>query len=67
MNKTIKVILLSAGSVLLVYGTYTMVQPETQISIGDFDLIKAQDNTDSYITIALGIVAVALSLIKGKS
>ncbi|WP_343328508.1 hypothetical protein [Polaribacter staleyi] len=66
MNKTIKTILLSAGVVLLVYGIYTMVQPETEISIGDLDLVKAQDNTNSYITIALGIVAVALSLIKGK-
>lgn len=67
MNKTIKTILLSAGVVLLVYGIYTMVQPETDISIGDLDLVKTQDNTNSYITIALGIVAVALSLIKGKS
>ena len=67
MNKTIKTVLLLAGIVLLVYGTYTMIQPETQVSIGDLDLIKSQDNTNSYITIGLGIAAVALSLIKGKS
>ncbi|WP_166386161.1 MULTISPECIES: hypothetical protein [unclassified Polaribacter] len=67
MNKTIKTVLLIAGVALLVYGTYTMIQPETEVSIGDLDLIKSQDNTNSYITIALGIAAVALSLIKGKS
>ena len=52
---------------MLVYGIYKMIQPETQVSIGDLDLIKAQDNTNSYITIALGIVAIAISLVKGKS
>ena len=67
MNKTIKTVLLIVGVILLGYGIYTMVVPETQVSIGDLDLIEAQDNTNSYITIALGIVAVALSLIKGKS
>ena len=67
MNKTIKTVLLVVGIVLLGYGIYTMVVPETQISIGDLDLVEAQDNTNAYITIALGIVAVALSLIKGKS
>lgn len=67
MNKTIKSILLIAGVILLAYGIYTMVVPETKVSIGDLDLVEAQDNTNSYITIALGIVAVVLSLIKGKS
>jgi hypothetical protein len=43
------------------------VIPTTGISIGDLDVIKTQDNTNSYIAIALGIVAVALSLIKEKS
>ncbi len=67
MNKSIKMVLLIAGIVLLAYGIYTMIQPETQVSIGDVDLVKTQDNTNSYITIALGIVAVALSLVKGKN
>lgn len=67
MNKSIKAVLLVAGTILLAYGIYTMIIPETQISIGDVDLVKAQDNTDSYITIALGIVAVVLSLMKGKN
>ena len=67
MNKSIKLVLLIAGIVLIAYGVYTMIQPEAQVSIGDVDLVKAQDNTNSYITIALGIVAVALGLVKGKS
>jgi hypothetical protein len=62
MNKTIKIILLTAGVILLGYGIYTMVIPETHVAIGDLDLIKTQDNTNSYITIALGIVAGVLSL-----
>ncbi len=40
---------------------------ETQVSLGDVDLVETQDNTNAYITIGLGIVAVATSLIKGKS
>lgn len=67
MNKTIKTVLLVAGIILLVYGIYTMIQPEAQVSIGDVDLLTAQDNTNSYITIALGIIAIAVSLVKGKS
>lgn len=67
MNKIIKTVLLIAGIILLAYGIYTMVVPETQVSIGDLDLIEAQDNKNAYITIGLGIVAIVLSLIKGKS
>jgi hypothetical protein len=67
MNKTIKTVLLIVGIILLAYGIYTMVIPETQLSIGDLDLLEVQDNTNAYITIGLGILAVALSLIKEKS
>jgi uncharacterized membrane protein HdeD (DUF308 family) len=66
MNKTAKTVLLIVGVILLVYGIYTMITPETQVSIGDLDLVKVQDNTNSYITIGLGLVAVILSLMKGK-
>ena len=59
--------MLIVGVILLAYGVYAMVVPETQVSIGDLDLIEAQDNTNAYITIGLGIAAIALSLIKGKS
>ncbi|MFT6870425.1 MAG: formate hydrogenlyase subunit 3/multisubunit Na+/H+ antiporter MnhD subunit [Paraglaciecola sp.] len=67
MNRAIKTILLVVGVILLAYGIYTMVVPEAKISIGDLDLVKTPDNTNAYIAIVLGIVAVALSLIKEKS
>lgn len=67
MNKTIKTILLIVGVVLLAYGFYTLVIPETQVSIGDVDLFEAQDNTNAYITIGFGLLAIFLSLIKWKS
>ncbi|KOY51807.1 hypothetical protein [Polaribacter dokdonensis] len=67
MNKTIKTVLLIVGVILLAYGIYTMVIPETKVAIGDVSLVEAQDNTNSFIIIGLGIVAVVLSLVKGKS
>jgi hypothetical protein len=65
MNKSIKTVLLVAGIVLVAYGVYTMIAPEASIGIGDFS-IEAQDNTNSYITIALGIGALAVSFLAGK-
>lgn len=67
MNKSIKTVLLIIGVILLAFGIYTLVIPEPEISIGDLNLIKVQENTNSYIGITLGIIAVALSLIKEKS
>lgn len=66
MNNSLKTIAFISGIVILAYVVYTLFKPETQISIGDVDLIEAQDNTNSYITIAVGIVIVALSSIIGK-
>ncbi|CAM1349066.1 MULTISPECIES: hypothetical protein [Tenacibaculum] len=66
MNNSLKTVALISGIVIIAYGIYTLFKPETQISIGDVDLIKAQDNTNSYITIAIGIVIAALSSIIGK-
>lgn len=66
MSKNFRSIVLIAGIVILAYGVYTLVQPETQVSIGDVDLIKVQDNTNSYITIAVGVIAIALSSFAGK-
>ncbi|MFH4965090.1 hypothetical protein V8G69_08805 [Gaetbulibacter sp. M235] len=65
MNKTVTVILLVVGVVLLGYGIYTLIAPETSFSLGDLS-IETQDNTNAYITIALGLVAVALGYIGGK-
>lgn len=65
MNKSVKTILLVVGTVLLIYGIYTLVAPEASVSIGDFS-IETQDNTNSYITIALGLAALALGFVGGK-
>ncbi|MFD0991508.1 hypothetical protein ACFQ1R_15520 [Mariniflexile jejuense] len=66
MNKGVKSILIIVGVVLLGYGIYTMIIPETQISIGDLDLVEKQDNTNAYITIGLGLVALLISFFGGK-
>ena len=65
MNKTIKTVLLVAGIALLAYGIYTMVAPEAAISVGPLN-VEAQDNTNAYITIGLGIVALIASFLGGK-
>lgn len=65
MNKTIKMILLVVGIILIGYGIYTMIAPEASIELGGLSM-EAQDNNDAYITIVLGIVAIVLSFIAGK-
>ena len=65
MNKSVKMILLVAGVVLLGYGIYTLIAPEASVSLGGFSM-EAQDNTNAYITIALGIGALVLSFLGGK-
>jgi hypothetical protein len=65
MNKSVKMILLVVGIGLLGYGVYTLISPEASVSIGSLSMV-AQDNTNSYITIALGLGALALSFLGGK-
>ncbi|MFI0428232.1 hypothetical protein [Mariniflexile sp. HMF6888] len=66
MNKSVKTILIIVGVGLLAYGIYTMIIPETQLSIGDLDIVTQQDNTNAYITIGLGLVALLISFFGGK-
>jgi len=65
MNKSLKTVLLVAGIVLLGYGIYTLVAPEASIDLGVIKA-EAQDNTNAYITIGLGILAVAAGFLGGK-
>ncbi|WP_455169516.1 hypothetical protein [Aegicerativicinus sediminis] len=65
MNKLIKTILFALGIGLLIYGIYTLIAPEASLKIGNFG-IEAQDNTNSYITIGLGILALGIAAIGGK-
>ena len=65
MNKTVKKALSIVGFGLLIYGVYALIAPEASVSIGEFS-IEAQDNSDAYMTIAFGLVAIVLSLVAGK-
>ena len=65
MNKTIKSVLLIAGIILLGYGVYTLIAPEASVSIGSLSM-EAQDNTNAYIIIGLGLVALIASFLGGK-
>lgn len=65
MNNRVKMILLVVGLVLIVYGIYTLISPEASMEVGAISA-EVQDDNDSYITIALGLVAVVLSRVGGK-
>ncbi|MDX1470858.1 MAG: hypothetical protein R3213_05125 [Flavobacteriaceae bacterium] len=65
MNKTLKTVLLLVGVILIIYGTYTLITPEASVSIGSLN-VEAQDNTNSYITIILGLVAVILGYLASR-
>ena len=66
MNKTIKKILTVVGIVLVGYGIYTLIAPEASVRVGGLSM-EAQDNTDSYITIAFGLVALVIGYLGGKN
>ena len=65
MNNTVKMILLIVGVILVGYGIYTLIAPEASMDLGVVSA-EVQDNYDSYITIALGLVAIVLSRVGGK-
>jgi hypothetical protein len=65
MNKTVKLILLIVGLILMGYGIYTLIAPEASIDIG-IASAEIQDNNNSYITIGLGLAAIVLSVLAGK-
>lgn len=65
MKKPVKTILLVAGLILLAYGIYTLIAPEASVNIGGISM-EAQDNTNSYVTIGLGILVLAISLLGGR-
>ncbi|GGG44618.1 hypothetical protein [Bizionia arctica] len=65
MRQLVKKILLIVGVLLLGYGIYTLIAPEASVSIGDLRFV-AQDNTDSYVTIGLGLAALGLGFVGDK-
>lgn len=65
MNSTVKMILLVVGVILIGYGIYTLIDPEASMDLGVVSA-EEQDNNDSFITIAFGLVAIVLSRLGGK-
>jgi uncharacterized membrane protein HdeD (DUF308 family) len=65
MNKPVKTILLLVGVILLIYGIYTLIMPEASLDLGILK-VEEQDNTNAYITIALGIISLGVSYIGGR-
>ncbi|KAB8154022.1 LPXTG cell wall anchor domain-containing protein [Kordia sp. TARA_039_SRF] len=65
MNKSIKMVLLIAGIALIAYGIYMVISPETSVDLAVAE-IEGQDNTNAFITIGLGIVALLGGLLGGK-
>lgn len=65
MNKTIKTVLLIAGIALLGYGIYTLITPEASLDLGILK-VEEQDNTNAYVTIGLGLLALVLGFVGGK-
>lgn len=58
-------ILLVIGAVLVGYGVYTLIAPEASVSIGPLSM-EAQDNTNSYITLTIGVVAIIAGAFASK-
>ena len=55
MNKNVKLLFLIAGIITIAYGIHML------------EIQKVKDNTNSYITIAIGFVFLIISFLKGKS
>lgn len=66
MNKAVKFSLLIVGLVLIGYGVYALISPEASTALESVT-IETQDNNDAYITLVLGLVAVVLSVVGGKT
>lgn len=58
-------ILQIVGLILVVYGIYQVVSPEASVDLGIVEA-TAQDNTDAYTTVGIGILAVVLGFFMGK-
>ena len=65
MNKSVKLVLLIVGIILIGYGIYTMIMPESSVDLAVVE-VETQDNTNSYISIGLGLAALIGSFLGGK-
>ena len=65
MKSLAKNILFIIGIGLLVYGTYTFIKPEASVDLLGMS-IEEQDNTQSFITIGLGLVLIIIGAVLPK-
>jgi len=65
MKAYIPRVLQLVGLVLLAYGIYQVIVPEASVDLGVVSA-SAQDNTDAYTTILLGLVSIGLGFFMGK-
>ncbi len=65
MKSLAKNILFIIGIGLLVYGTYTFIQPEASVDLLGMS-IEEQDNTQSFITIGLGLFLIIIGAVLPK-
>jgi len=65
MHKTVQVILLLVGVILIGYGIYTMITPEASVDLGIVET-EIQDNQNAFITIGLGLASVVLALLGSR-
>jgi hypothetical protein len=65
MKKPVTLILQVVGLILLGYGIYQVIVPEASVNIGPIDA-SVQDNSDAYVTMALGLVAIGLGYFMGR-
>jgi len=66
MNTLTKTILILAGLGLLIYGGIELVSPEASLDIGIAEF-ESQNNTNAYISIGIGIVALLAGFFVKKS
>ena len=66
MNSALKMILIVAGVLLLVFGLYHVIVPEASVDLGILQ-VEAQNNSNShYIAIGVGLVLIVIGALMGR-
>ncbi|PSG89471.1 hypothetical protein [Aurantibacter aestuarii] len=65
MNNLVSIVLRVVGLILLGYGIYQVIMPEASVDLGVVKAI-AQDNSDAYVTMGLGLLSIGLGYFIGR-